>query len=183
MPLYSLYLTNQDTTITNNQINQVYYNVGSAPLNLPLNVPPIIYTTANTRVMTTWNIDFDELFKGSNYKYSKCRLRVKTKTVNMASIAYPRNTSSLTCSLASMFNAQTTYFPTFIASFTGADSPVTSSILDIPINTMESTGVNINVPYGSQPFSVAFNTPLQPNELLSRTNDFLLNFLFIFELY
>jgi hypothetical protein len=178
MPIYTLYLTNQD--LSNNPMKLIYYNVGSAPLNNP---PTTIYTTEKTRVMTTWIVDFDELFKGANYKYSKCRLRVKTKSVSMASITYPRNSSSLTMSLASSYNAQTTYFPTFIASFTGADSPVSSSIMDIPINTLESTGVNINVPFGSQPMSVAFNSALQDNELLNRTNDFLLNFLFVFELY
>jgi hypothetical protein len=56
--------------------------------------------------------------------------------------------------------------------------------MDIPVNTMETAqGANIDIPYGNQTFRVAFNTPLQYNELLSRTNDFLLNFLFIFELY
>lgn len=175
MPCFTLYLTNQDTTISQqNEINVRYYQGGSAPTGI----------TANTRVYSMWNIDFDKMFRGENYNYKKCRLRVKAKMVNAARLAtYARQVFGLTCGLSSVYGNRSTMLPTFLTIGSGIDAGIGTSVLDINVNTMEGTGVNTIVPTGSGNFTIAFNSPGQYNELLSRTNDFLTNFLLIFELY
>jgi len=174
MPCYSLYLTNQPVTQHVPEIKVLYYSGG------------LISTTntVNTRVSSTWNINFSGMFKGEETKYRKCRVRIKTAgAVVYNGFTFLGRCNNLVCSLSSDFNTQRTANKTLLGLSYGSDSPIGSGLQNVNLNTMESTGVNINIPSGSQLFTITYASNTGPYVLPNISNDFLINFLLIFELY
>jgi hypothetical protein len=175
MPCYSLYLTNQPVVShPTNEIKILYYSGGT----------PAAGNTANTRVSATWNINFSGMFKGEETKYRKCRIRVKTLGSLVGNNAsFLGRAYNLVCSLSTDFNSPRTADKTLLGLTYGSDSPIGTAIQDIILNTMESTGVNINVPSGLQRFTMTFSSNSDPYSIPFVSGDFLTNFMLILELY
>ena len=172
MPCYSLYLVNKDVTL-NTPIKYVRYNTG-------INAG----ATANTRLSTTWNIDFDALFNYENANYKKCRVRIKTLSANQdAPVSFSVGSGNMCASLSTDFNSQRTIDKTLLTGFYTAYSPVGILTSNLPMNTMSTVGVNINVPRGQQEFTISFQDLTFNNLLVFTSASWLVNFLLIFELY
>lgn len=174
MPCYSLYLTNQPVTAhPTNPIKVVSYLGGSTPS----------INTVNTRVSATWNIDFDGLFKGEQNNYRKCRVRVKTMASLASGLAFETNLLSLNCSLSSSFNAPLSYDKSLLGLSYSENSPIGTSLSNVNANTMESVGVNINIPTGLQYFTLSYGSTTNPFNRPAIGGDFLIDFMLVFELY
>lgn len=163
MPVYSLYLNN-----FNPQGNVFSKNFG--------------YTSC------TWLVDFDNLFKGENYKYSKCRIRFKmvSKTDN-ALQSFFSSINLICCSLPSVY-CSNALFPTILNVLALQDSNVaiTPKTVIPQTNTVETTGVNIAVPKGSFPLTIALAKSTNINDystLVSTTTIINYNIHLQFELY
>ena len=173
MPCYSLYLTNQAVAVSaSNQIRYVYVYKG-------------VQASLNNHISTTWRIDFDGMFKNENYKYRKCRVRIRTVSSAVGNVsAFHTQTASLTCSLASQYNAPVTYDTTLLGLSNSANTPVSPSLFDVQMSTMEtSQGVNVNIPTGYQFFTITYANDVNFTELNPAPGQFLVDFLLNFELY
>jgi len=160
MPIYSLYLNTVSATFINT-------NGSSA----------------------TWNVNWDQLFKGENYKYSKCRLRynILARIAN-GTIAFNTSLSNISCSLPTNFNGSNLLLPTLLNISELRSSYITNARQTTPrkTNTADTMGVNIQVPKGSFPITISFAKFTNFTEL----NDFgysignlNYNIHFMFELY
>ena len=163
MVMYTLYLNNVDSSQLSNTTN---FN------------------------SCTWNVNWDQLFKGENYKYNKCRIRMKivSTSQNFVAASFHNTLGVLTCSLPTNFNASNLILPTLLNIMVLRDSAVTPTRLTITnrTNTAETPGVNIQIPKGSYPITI--NSARLLN--LTESNDFgtngvILNYniVFHFELY
>ena len=178
MPCYSLYLTSQTMTGVSpyNQINIKSYNRG----------PALSSTTADTRPLATWSIDFDNLFGKAADEYKYCRVMVKVKCANnlLDASFYSRNMAALCASLETNYTgAGSSLLPCLLGIGAGVNSPIGSTLMDVDVNTLLYGGINIEIPRGVKDFTIAFQNPQQFTALLLRTNTFTNNFHLIFELY
>jgi len=130
MPIYSYWLSNRNQSWSQPINNNGYASISS------------------------FLINFEDLFKGANYRYKKCRLRYKmtNTTTSNAVFTFTSTLGYIGCNLASKYNYSNTLNQTAMNLMVLVDSPVTTVRLtnDTSINTAESQGVNINMPFGSQ---------------------------------
>ena len=130
MPIYSYWLSNRNTS-------------WSQPINSNSNA-----------AISTYLINFDDIFKRENYRYRKCRLRYKmtNATATNAALTFTATLGYIGCNLASTYNYSNTLNQTAMNLMVLVDSSITASRItnDISVNTSESNGVNINVPIGLQ---------------------------------
>jgi len=139
-------------------------------LNTETGFPNII--SNSDKANTKWNVDFDSLFNRDNYNYRNCRLRYKLVSQESASIDAAANTGALAINgLSSRYVSKNTnmlpldiYVPTMRYIGTGttpgtiagnAPSQTTSQPAalftvrgQIILDTLSTTGIDINVPYG-----------------------------------
>jgi hypothetical protein len=160
MPCYSLYLNTLSANSTNT-------NVSSA----------------------TWNVNWDQLFKGQNYTYTKCRLRynILGRTPS-GTIGFATSLGNISCSLPTNFNGSNLSLPTLLNIFELRSSFVINTVQMTPTktNTADTPGVNIQTPKGSFPITIKFNKFTNFTELTDfgdATAIFNYNILFLFELY
>lgn len=173
MPCYSLYLTNQPVTGNpTSEIKVVSFLGGSNPV---LN---------NSRISSTWNINFDGMFKGENLNYRKCRVRVKTlASLVEAGGTFAAGLTNVVCSLSTNYNAYRTYDKTLLSLSNVRGNFVSNAVYDFNCDTMDSVGVNVNVPMGNQLFTISVGSPTNPFALYPLETDFFIDFMLIFELY
>ena len=138
----------------------------------------------------TWNVNWDQLFKGENYKYNKCRIRIKivSSSQNFVAASFFNTSGVLTCNLPTNFNASNLYLPTLLNIMVLRDSDVSVARLTTSnrTNTAESLGVNIQIPKGSYPITINAARLLnlsEPNDFGSVGVIFNYNIVFHFELY
>lgn len=163
MPIYTLYLNNVDSSQISNTTN---FN------------------------SCTWNVNWDQLFKGENYKYNKCRIRIKivSTSSNFTAASFHNTSGPLTCSLPTNFNASNLIQPTLLNILVLRDSAVTPTRLTTTsrTDTADSPGVNIQVPKGSYPITISEGKLLNLTELSDFGSSgviFNYNVVFHFELY
>ena len=147
-------------------------------LNTETGFPNIIKNT--DKANTSWNVDFDSLFNRDNYNYRNCRLRYKLVSQESASVDAAANTGLLAINgLSSRYISKNTnmlpldiYAPTMRYIGTGTTpSTITTSTTpqtvsqpaalftvrgQIVLDTMATTGVDINVPYGMSEINPQF---------------------------
>ena len=133
MPIYSLWLTNIATSVS------------CAPIK-----------NANGTV-SSWLINFNDLFRGDNYKYKKCRLRYKIISNSLSvSSTFSNSTAYIACSLSSSFNASNIIQPTALNLYVLGDCSVATTRLNTleTVDTAESPGINVNMPTQSGFFTI-----------------------------
>lgn len=138
MPVYSLLL--------NTAITSAYYQAQ--------------YTAKN---QVSWNINFDDLFKGDNEKYKNCRVRFNFISTAWTTGAgeWDAYTGYLTCSLPSAYQLNRGYsgtalgliYPTRVGSLD--NSPTTTNAFSITtLDQGTQGGVDITVPQGYQQLQI-----------------------------
>lgn len=140
MPVYSLYLSTQITTPASNA------------------VVPLSKTNLSN---CSWLVDYQNLFKGNEYKYKHCRVRFNLIS-NTFTASTPATTDwqnyggYLAITTPTEYNAETTT-GTILGMIYPTDSPVTgTSIHCIQVSTMSEIGVDIIPPTGVQTLNVMF---------------------------
>jgi len=134
MPIYTTWLTNISTSVA---------------------ATPFVNSQST---VSTWQINFDDLFRYDNYRYKKCRLRFKMiNNILSNNVSFPNSLCCLNCNLASSFNASNTLTPTALNISALANSPVvpTRSTVIVNTDTADTKGVNINMPTGLQYFTIS----------------------------
>lgn len=138
MPVYSLYLSTLITTPASNAV-----------------VPLSKSTLGNC----SWLVDFQNLFRGNEYKYRHCRVRYALSTATFAA-SVPATTDwlnysgYLSISLPTMYNAETTT-GAVLGMIYPSDSPITgTNVHCVQASTMSECGVDIVVPTGVQQLNV-----------------------------
>lgn len=144
--------------------------------------------TSNDKGVTTWSVNFDDVFKGQNYKYKKCRVRIKAINITNGTPTFTNSLSYVGCSLASNYNDTNLLTPTLFNVTCLVDTTITSNRQTfIPsTDTAGSKGSNVNMPFGSQYLSVTFGTATNFTEVLefsAASVDVNYNLLLHFELY
>lgn len=138
MPVYTLYLS---TLVT-------------APLSNA--VVPLSKTTLGN---CSWRVDFQNLFKGNEYKYEHCRVRYALSTNTFAASVPAVNDWLNYCgyvaiTLPTMYNAETTV-GAVLGIINPSDSPITgTSFHCVQSTTLGECGVDIIVPTGVQQLNV-----------------------------
>lgn len=148
MPIYSTWLTNIATSVY------------AAPFK------------SNQGTVSSWYINYDDLFRYENYKYNKCRLRIKMVSNVTGSSTFQGTQGYIGCNLISNTNSTNTLNPTPINLFVLVDCLLTSTRLTnaISTNTAEGQGTNISVPTGSGLFTITIGDMLDFTSLLSLTS-------------
>ena len=164
MPNYSVYLSTVSSTPTNNQA-----------------VP----TDRSNLAYVKWNLNWDAIFRMENYKYQKCRLRIKLQSRSFSGNDTDWNTymGYITCPLQSMTSGFGSY-GTVISTSQAVGTPHTStSVLNCIIaDTTESLGVDVIPPQGNEEFFLRFNRiDLSSGLLISNLTDY--QVVLFFELY
>jgi len=144
--------------------------------------------TSNDKGVTIWSVNFDDVFKGENYKYKKCRVRIKAINVTSGTPTFTNSLSYVGCSLASNYNDTKLLTPTLFNITCLVDTTITPNRQTfIPsTDTAGSIGSNINMPFGSQYLTVTFGTATNFTEVLEFATDGVeinYNMLLQFELY
>jgi len=138
MPVYSLYLSTQITTPASNAV-----------------VPLSKSNLSNC----SWLVDFQNLFKGNEYKYRHCRVRF-----NLISNSFTASTPATTdwqnyngylaITTPTVYNAETTT-GTILGMIFPSDCPVTGTTIHcVQVSTMGECGVDIVIPTGVQTLNV-----------------------------
>ena len=136
-----------------------YISSTSAPKGNP--VVPVIPTTLTTsnQNQITWQIDWDDLFKGENKKFKRCNLRFKLNSESWTAAGgdWESYNGVLCCNLASNSSGTTT-FGTPLSIFAPEDAPTTgTSIHVIQINTLtHQFGADVIVPTGNSYFTLSW---------------------------
>jgi hypothetical protein len=138
MPVYSVLL--------NTAITSAYYKAQ--------------YTNLN---QVSWNINFDDLFKGDNEKYKNCRVRY-----NLISTVWIAGTDEwgayagyLTCNLPSSKQLTQSYsgtalgliYPTRVGGLNNGGDYTISNAFNI--STLQEGGIDISVPQGLQQLQIS----------------------------
>ena len=147
-------------------------------LNTETGFPNLVSNTNKNNCI--WNVDYDSLFNRDNYNYKNCRLRYKLITRQSASIVPVSNTGVLALNgLSSPYvSKNTNMLPLDIIvpimhltgngattgtiagtapSQTTTTSSSTYTVLgSIVSDTMNTTGIDIQMPYGLSPLNVQF---------------------------
>jgi len=145
-------------------------------------------STNNDKAVTIWSVNFDDVFKGENYKYKKCRVRIKAINITNGSPTFTNSLSYVGCSLASNYNDTKLLTPTLFNITCLVDTTITANRQTfIPsTDTAGSIGSNINMPFGSQYLTFTFGTATNFTEVLEFVTDGVeinYNMLLQFELY
>lgn len=148
MPIYTLYL---NTALTNNY---------SKPID----------TTNLANV--TWNINWDDLFGGDSSKYSSCHVRIHliSDTWSSGLTDWSDYVGYLSCSLASGFQQQRGQNGTILSLLypkMGVNT-IQGSVVSYDVSTLDTkTGVQINIPRGSSPFTISLRQDNPTSALIS----------------
>jgi hypothetical protein len=139
---------------------------------------------------STWFVHWDQLFKGENYKYKKCRLRFKIlgRISSAAGITFVNSLCNISCSLPTNFSSSNTLFPTLLNIGVLNSSSITTTRLTTPMitNTVETLGVNCQIPKGSFPLTIGIAQMANFSKLTdfgSTAQNFNYNIHLQFELY
>jgi hypothetical protein len=139
MRIYTVYLSTYNTTPVSNNV-----------------VPIDVANPANA----TWMVDWNNLFKGEQFKYKRCSVRFSITSnpwagagTNFYNFSIP-----LTCNLSSMFHSGTT-----IGTVLGILHPETIPTGGTQHAYIESTlsdaqGVDVNIPSGVSHFTITFGS-------------------------
>lgn len=136
-----------------------YISSAGAPAGSPV-VPvlPASLTTSNQNQIT-WQIDWDNLFKGDNKKFKHCNLRFKLNSQSWTATGTDWDTYNgvLCCNLASNSSGTTTY-GTPLSLFAPEDCPTTGTTTHcIQINTLAyQFGADVIVPTGNSYFTISW---------------------------
>lgn len=136
-----------------------YISSSEVPAGNPV-VPiiPAVLTTTNQNQIT-WQIDWDNLFKGENKKFKRCNLRLKLNSQSWTAAAgdWESYNGVLTCNLASNSSGTTTT-GTPLALFAPEDAPTTGTTTHvIVINTLaHQFGADVIVPTGNSFFTISW---------------------------
>jgi hypothetical protein len=164
MPVYTLYLS----------------TISSPDPNGNQGVPTDRSNLANV----SWSVNFDELFRYENQKYSKCRVKYHLLMRQWTAVATDWNTymGYLSCNLASAQGGFGQY-GTLLGPLYPLDSPTTGTGNHVMfVNTSQDMGVDVNVPTGFQTFTLSFNrADLSSGARISNLNDY--QIILYFELY
>lgn len=136
MPIYTLYL---NTALT---------NAYSKPMD------------ATNLANVTWNINFDDLFGGDNTRYTSCYVRMHLISDTWASglTDWSDYVGYVSCSLSSIYQQQRNQNGTILSLLypkMGANT-IQGSVVCYDVSTMDTKGVQINIPRGASPFSISF---------------------------
>jgi hypothetical protein len=104
----------------------------------------------------SWNINFDDIFKGNQKLYKNCRVRYSLKSIR-GSLVWLNNIGFLGCSLSSSFNSIHTGYITIlglISPINCPDTAETGAIYDL--STFDQKGVDINIPSSSSYLTISF---------------------------
>jgi hypothetical protein len=136
-----------------------YITSSSTPGNsqvIPL-IPETLTTTNQNQI--TWQINWDDLFKGENKKFKRCNLRFKLNSQSWTAGAtdWDSYNGVLCCNLGSNSVGNTT-FGTPLAIFSPEDAPTTSTTTHvIVINTLaHQFGTEVLVPTGNSFFTISW---------------------------
>lgn len=107
----------------------------------------------------TWNVDFENLFRGWNKKYKRCTLRFFLNTTSWAAVATDWETFNgyLTCNLPSVAGSSTVN-GTMLGLVYPADCPTTGTATHcMSVSTLgNQQGVDIMMPQGVQNVTLQF---------------------------
>lgn len=155
--------------------NKIYSLYLSSIISLPQSVP--INKTKLGNI--TWNVDWNNLFRGNQNLYKNCRVRYSLKSAR-SSLVYLNNIGVLTCSLSSNYNANTT--PSTVLGLlkpkTCPDTTETGAIYDN--STIDEIGIDINIPSSSSYFTLSF-LKYSDLSIMSSVTDY--EIILYFELY
>jgi len=171
MPIFTLYLQNRNLASSSN------YGL----------IKPVLVNTAQT--ITTFNVNFDDLFKGQNYKYKKCRIRIKAANTSNNLATFENSLAYVGCSISSNYNDTKLITPTLFNVTALADTPITElrQTFNSATDTGSSVGSNINMPFGSQYVIISFGDADNLTQALNLSSytGLALNYemLLLFELY
>jgi len=131
----------------------------NAPAGIPITpVTPATLTTTNTNNVT-WQVDWDNLFKGYNKKYRRCSVKFQLNSDSWTAAAGDWETYNgvLTCSLQSNTTGITTY-STPLGLYYAVDCPTTGTTTHaIVLNTLSNQqGVDVLVPTGNSYFTLSW---------------------------
>lgn len=132
----------------------------------------------------SWNVNWDELFRYENQKYSKCRVKYHLLMRAWTAVATDWNTymGYLSCNLSSAQGGFGQY-GTLLGPVYPMDNPTTATTSHVMmVNTSSDVGVDVNVPTGFQNFTLSFNSAdLSRGLKISNLNDY--QIILFFELY
>jgi hypothetical protein len=95
-----------------------------------------------------WLVNWDQFFDNDNLRYNKCKVRVQLVSLASASVTQADFEGVLVSNLASRYNGNIIRM-TPLGLIDVSTTPTAGSN-KFSVNTLESLGQNISVPYGSQ---------------------------------
>lgn len=150
MPVYTIYLSSNNG------------NISSFNLSSNQEIIPIDFSKAKG-AYKSWEIDWDKIFKGDNYKYKKCRVKSNLQSKGVSyTTAFNDGAGYLTIDIPSIYNATTTYngIPLGLTQFynvtTATDGTYRYCFLNNKLDDNDR-GNNINSPTGRSIVNVTLN--------------------------
>ena len=164
MPVYSLFL---NTATTN-----VNYS----------------FAGKSTNASVFWNINYDDLFQGDNKIYKNCRVRFQLISTRWTTSAtdWDNYCGYITTNLASKYQQQRGLNGTVLGMIhpqIPAIAAIQTATIGYNISTLQTTGVDINVPQGFSPLYINLYTDSTSQALISWTTEPQWSIFLTFELY
>lgn len=108
---------------------------------------PSMYSNAS-KDDVTWLVNWDQFFDNDNLRYNKCKVRIQLVSLADANVTQAAFQGVLVSNLASRYNGNIIR-STPLGLISVNSSPTAGSNI-FSVDTLQTTGQNISVPYGSQ---------------------------------
>lgn len=108
---------------------------------------PTLFSNAS-KVDVSWLVNWDQFFDNENLNYNKCKVRVQLVSLGSANVTQADFQGVLVCNLASRYNGNIIR-ATPLGLINVASTPTAGTNI-FSIDTLQTLGQNISVPYGGQ---------------------------------
>lgn len=117
---------------------------------------PSMYSNAS-KANVSWLVNWDQFFDNDNLRYNKCKVRIQLISVGDATVTQADFQGVLVSNFASRYNGNIIRdTPLGIISVTATP---TATINIFSVDTLQTLGQNISVPYGSQYLTLGLYKP------------------------
>ena len=106
----------------------------------------------SSKVDVTWLVNWDQFFDNENLNYNKCKVRVQLLSVGSASVTQADFQGVLVCNLSSRYNGN--IIRSTPLGLINVSTTPTAGTNVFSVDTLQTLGQNIAVPYGSSPFNL-----------------------------
>ena len=112
---------------------------------------PTLFNNAS-KVNVSWLVNWDQFFDYENTKYNKCKVRVQLLSLGSASVTQADFQGVAVCNLSSRYNGN--IIRATPLGLIQVSSTPTAGTNTFSIDTLQTLGQNIAVPYGASEFNI-----------------------------